>query len=826
MALHPHLFISTTTQATRFTSPSTGPRERINLPARERAAHAQALIEQLEEISPQAAARAEEQRALGLDAGLGVYLRFDSEPHFPLKFESLDLASSGIQLCTVKTLPDNTMQATVYVPDTKLELFLRKIAAYRDEQTVPRGEQGVPRPKNQDLVESISNIQLAALEALWTEETLPFPDHNNAMTWELWLRRERGIDHLARLRGYAEHFNLHVGEQLLTFVDRIVVLVRGTASDLARSVDILGMIAEVRMPKVTAAFFTEMTSVEQLEWVDDLAERVVPPAGNVPFVCLFDTGVNQAHALLRRVIDQADLHTYRPAWNVDDRYGHGTEMAGLASFGDLTDVLAGGAPVTCTHRIESVKIFNEDNPHEPELYGAVTQESAARVEVTGARNRVFCMSVTSTDGRDRGRPSSWSAAVDALAAGADDNGPKRLFILSAGNTASDQRRNYPDSNLSDSIHDPAQSWNALTVGGYTDKVIIDGNKWPQWQALAPRGDLAPCSCTSRTWASWPFKPDIVMEAGNLASNPAVADPADLDDLQLLTTAHNFTSRPPLITFGDTSAASALASRYAAMLWAKYPAMRPETVRALMVHFAEWTPAMLTRFAHGNGQPDYKTLLRCCGYGVPNFARMMSSLDNVLTLVSESEIEPFFKEGGRVKTREMRPHPLPWPIDALNDLQGTEVMMRVTLSYFVEPSPGGRGWTPRYGYQSHGLRFAVRHPLETTGDFERRINRFVREDGYESPGLADPGWQFGRLSGLTSLGSIHSDVWRGTAASLASRGYLAVYPTMGWWNKRAHLNAWNRTARYSLIVTIETPGVETDLYTPVANQIDMPIVIEV
>ena len=236
--------------------------------------------------------------------------------------------------------------------------------------------------------------------------------------------------------------------------------------------------------------------------------------------------------------------------------------------------------------------------------------------------------------------------------------------------------------------------------------------------------------------------------------------------------------------------------------------------------------MLARFAFGNGQPDYKTLLRCCGYGVPNLARMMSSLDNVLTLVSESQLEPFFKENGRVKTREMRPHPLPWPVDALNDLHDTEVLMRVTLSYFVEPSPGGRGWAPRYGYQSHGLRFAVCNPLETPADFERRINRFVRDDGYENPGLADPGWRFGRQSGFTSVGSIHSDVWRGTAASLASRGYLAVYPTMGWWNKRAHLNAWNRTAQYSLIVTIETPGIETDIYTPVANQIGIPVVIEI
>jgi hypothetical protein len=246
----------------------------------------------------------------------------------------------------------------------------------------------------------------------------------------------------------------------------------------------------------------------------------------------------------------------------------------------------------------------------------------------------------------------------------------------------------------------------------------------------------------------------------------------------------------------------------------------------MVHSADWTPAMLARFTDANGNVSYKHLLRWFGYGVPNLQRLLSSLDNSLTLVAESELQPFFKHEGTVKTREMRPHPLPWPSQALADLQDTEVLMRVTLSYFIEPSPGARGWAPRYGYQSHGLRFAVRNPLETIADFQQRINKSAREDGYESAGLADPGWQFGRGSGLTSLGSIHSNVWRGTAASLASRGYVAVYPTMGWWNKRQHLGAWEKAARYSLIVTIATPGVEVDLYTPVANQIGVPIVIEI
>jgi Subtilase family len=798
----------------------------MNLPPRGRAAHAQHLIQELARIAPQAQQRAEEQRAQGIDAGIGIYLVFESEPEFDLKFESLEFTRSGIELCAVKRLPDNRTQATVFVPDGKLGFFLKRIEAYRDADTPPRLD-GSTHPKNQDLVESISHIRLAAVEALWTDDPRLYPEVNQPTIWEVWLRRSDAVDHLARLREHAERFGLAVGENTIQFIDRTIVLVHGTATALSRSIDLLGAIAELRLAKTTAAFFTQMNAVEQRAWVENLARRLVPPPEGAPYVCLMDTGVNAAHPLLAPIVHPDDVHTYKPGWGVDDRQGHGTPMAGLAAYGDLTPLLASPDPVPLTHRVESIKVLNPADPHEEELYGAVTRESAYRVEVGPDRTRVYCLSVTATDDRDRGRPSSWSAAVDVLAS---DNDQRRLFILSAGNTRPAQRKHYPNSNMTDGVHDPAQAWNALTVGGYTEKAVVDMARYPGWRPVAQPGDLAPCSCTSVTWTRtrWPIKPDIVLEAGNMAANSAYADPDYIDDgLQLLSTHHNFTRDRPLTTFGDTSAAVAGAAQMAAALWAKYPTFTPETVRALMMHAADWTPAMLARFTRADGSVDYEALLRCFGYGVPESGRLMSSADNSLTLIAQGAIKPFFKENGTIKTREMRLHALPWPTDILRDLVNAPVRMRVTLSYFIEPSPGARGRTSKYGYQSYGLRFAVKTPLEGRTAFEDRINKHNRDDDYEAPGLKDTGrWLYGYpWRSLVTLGSVHSDVWTGTAADMAARGYIAVFPTIGWWNKRPHLGAWEKQARYSLIVSIATPETDVDIYTPVATQIGVPVIIE-
>jgi len=815
----PHLLLS----GAATNSPYTRPRRKIDtpgfaLPQRNRQAHAGQLLNQLNQIQQQESRLIGDQKAFGLDAGNGIYLSFESEPDFELKFQSLEFERSGIELCAVKHQGNKTI-ATVFVPEGKIARFINRLHQYRDQNTVPRNQDAPRKPKNKELVESISAIKLAVLDALWTDDPELFPQTDEPLWWEVWLRNSDRVDYEAFLREHAEQLEMTVSQGAIPFLDRTVVLVRGTKDQMSCSVNLLGSIAELRRGKETADFFTGMDRAQQRQWIDDAVQRTTVPPRDAPSICLLDTGVNEQHPLLEPATDTADMHTCDPAWGTDDRHGHGTPMAGLAIYGDLTERLASSEPIELTHRLESVKIIPAPGHHnEKKLYGAITRESISRVEIDPDRQRVFCMALTANDDRDRGRPSSWSAAIDALASGYEDE-QCRLIILSAGNTDPSERHRYPDSSFTDEVHDPGQAWNALTVGAHTEKAWLDATRYPGWQPIAPLGDLSPSSCTSTNWVkTWPIKPDIVMEGGNMATSPEDGSADYIDDaLQLVSTGHDFALGKQLIAFGDTSAATALAARLAATVQAQYPEYWPETLRALLVHSAQWTDAMKARFNPLRTQDHYRQLLRYCGYGTPNVEELLWSARDALTLITQDRLRPFDKRAGEApKTRDINLHTIPWPTDILRDLGEAPVEMKVTLSYFIEPNPGERGWANKYRYASHGLRFDVRRSLESLEDFQQRLNQQARDEEHHRRAVPDKGWLLGE--NLRGLGSIHSDTWQGTAAELAERNYIAVYPVLGWWKERVRLQRWHKAARYALIISIKTPGVETDIYTAVENQI--------
>lgn len=759
----------------------------------------------------------------------GLYIQFESRSGRPLDLGSLEDARQGIELVAYSRRETGqerhaVEQATVFVPDGKVKHFLDRFAKYSGEK------EGTQR--HEKSIDPIRRLRLATLRALWTDVPESFPADDSVVWWEVWLRRRDRDDKamnepaaLARSRvaSFAEQAGMSLADRELRFADRIVVLLRGTAEQLATSMDVLDDIAEVRLAKEAADFFVEQENKDQRAWVSDLLERTRFAGGDAPSVCVMDTGINRGHPLLEPALGAKDCHTCDPGWLADDQHGHGTQMGGVALYGDLVTVLESAGPVDVAHRLESVKILPPGNDNTPDLYGSITAEGAARVEVEAPdRRRCFAMAVTTSEGRDRGQPSSWSAAVDALAAGAFEGAGKvrqrRLFVVSAGNLRTLDMQHL-DRSDTEPVHDPAQAWNVLTVGACTHKTVLEGEAYRGWKPLAADGDLSPWSTTSRTFAAgWPIKPDVVFEGGNAAANDS-GEILSCDALSLLTTNWRPTERQFTVASG-TSPATAQAARMAATLAAAYPQLWPEAIRALITHSADWTPAMKAHLRDAQDSKGKRAgLVRRYGFGVPQLARALRSAKDSLTLIAQATIRPFAKRA----LHEMNVHSLPWPKGVLEELGDASVRMRVTLAYFIDPNPGRRGWRKRHCYQSHGLRFDVKGAFEDVDNFRKRLNKAALDEEEKKPDAGDTsGWYLGPAA--RNVGSLHCDIWNGSAADLAERGVIAVFPVTGWWKEQPKRDRSAEGARYALIVSIETQGVEldVDLWTPVAQQVGVQV----
>jgi hypothetical protein len=661
------------------------------------------------------------------------------------------------------------------------------------------------------------------LESFWQDarELLPGDDSQ----WvEVWLSTDQNPV-IERFGELLRQQNIEQAEGVLKFPERSVRVIYANHAQLEFLIEASDDIAEFRLAKEVASVLIQTENRQQLERVQDLLARTQFDGNGDVAVTILDSGINNGHLLIQPVLANDDLHTVKPEWGTEDHGGHGTLMAGTVAYGDLLAALNSRSSIRISHRLESAKILPPQGRNPERLWGYTTAQGISRAEIQAPdRRRVACLPVTATDFRDRGRPSSWSANIDELASGYND-GLRRLFIISGGNVlGGDEFRRYPESNITNEIHDPGQSWNALTVGAYTEKIRIMDPQLNGYAPIAPEGGLSPYSTTSSTWSArtWPIKPDVVLEGGNVARGPNDSV-FETDDLCLLST-----YRDPQVAqfarFEATSAAAAQAAWIAAQIQVRYPEAWPETIRALIVHTAEWTDTMKAQFLRDETKTSYSRLVRVCGYGVPNLERALYCAANSLTLISQAELQPYDQRSGRRITREMHLYNLPWPAEVLRELGETEARMRLTLSYFIEPGPGEVGWESRYRYPSHALRFALNGPGESEDDFIRRVNNQARDDG-EHPGTEGPGdrWVIGEAR---NVGSVHSDIWRGRAADLAASNLVAVYPAVGWWRERYHLGRWNKRCRYSLLVSILLPPVDVDIYTPVSIQVGVPVPIEI
>lgn len=807
-------------------------------PVEDRAAHGAKRISELQSAFEAAeASRAEqlideELRALG-----SIVTLEGAEAIYPLKLDSLQQHSrhtkspkmpKWLLLSVLPATAQLPERGTVWVSDQYRESFLNLFQDYltKDSQS--------GKPKHNELVANIARIRTTILSDLWQSEGLP-PKWGSPW-WEIWLRPTD--DNVELLRHFAAATSLELSPRVVRLFDRTVMWIKGSWAQLEVLPFTSVPIAEIREPEFTDTI-EDLDQDEQGEYVADLAARLDAAGNDAPAVCHLDTGVARTHLLLQESLAATDLHTVVGTSGFD-REGHGTKMAGIALLGDLDSLLTSSQQVTLRHRLESVRILptNAERPHAPITYGDVTAQAVALPEIASPRRRVYCMPISTqsdTPGNP-GQPTLWSATIDALAVGtsvgrdgdelqlldAPDPQAARLIILSAGNvdlntiTIAAGHLNTSDNSP---VRDPGQAWNAVTVGALTELTAVPTDPaYTGWSALAAAGELSPHSRTSLVYGlrPWPIKPDIVMEGGNVLYDGASNFDSCHPVLSLRTTGH--TNDQAVTSANATSAAAAQAARIGALAMATYPHYWPETIRALLVHGAAWTPPMLAAIKNSAGRTARQQMLRRYGWGQASEDRVLYSNDRAVTLVVQDEFVPF--TGPEYKIPSFRLHDLPWPAEVLQDLDAGEVTLRVTLSYFIEPTASRRGWRQRYSYASHGLRFELQDPLETEADFVKRINRNARtEEAGGRPNAGQVDWLVG--VNQRNLGSLHQDEWTTNGITLSQTGRIAVYPVGGWWKNSKTQARVDHPVRYALIVSLKTDERDIDLYTPIANLLKIP-----
>jgi Subtilase family len=835
MAQHKHLFISDTVTADKFITPRSGIDNTL-VKQRARKGHSLKLLQQFQQIWKDRAATEEERTAEGIASSKGTYIQFTSALDFDLVTKSLESISNGIRLLNIQEYivgDQKQIKALVFIPHGKENYFVKKIEKYRTENV---NEEPDAKPKNAKLVNSIEDVNVALLEGLWTDNKNLIP--NEIAKWcEVWLNIKEGEveNQITTFKETLSRIEITSKPNYIIFPERVVVLIKANKEQLIELMMQSDLLAEFRAGQETAGFWMNETGVEQEQWAEDLLRRLSVDEDSIIKVCILDKGINNEHQLLQPILSNLDTLSANPVWNTSDHHptrgGHGTLMAGLVGYGNFETILASNDSILITHKICSVKILPPLNqPGTPiELWGDITSQGISEAEIQNPEKvLLYCMAVTSKFDTDRGRPSSWSGAVDNLAYG--DGESQRLIIISGGNLDADEAGvNYPYSNFASSIQNPAQSWNALTIGAYTEKVVVSDLKFGNHNPIASSSELSPYSTTSSFWENkWPIKPDVVFEGGNLLLAPD-GSVTGHDDLDLLSTSKSFNIKP-FDTINATSAATAQASWFAAKVAYLYPEAWAETIRALVVHSASWTPAMLAQMnVRANNKGDYKSMLKVFGYGVPDLEKALYSSESALTYITQETIQPFafkIKDGRRTsetETNEIHFYSLPWPTDLLLSLGSLPVKLKITLSYFIEPGAGAIGWKDKYRYSSFGLRFDLNSVGETLEGFKKRINKAAREENEQLKNRSgSERWTIG--SDNRSAGSIHCDSWEGTAADLATCNLIGVFPVVGWWRERKHIGKVENEARYSLVVSLITDVQEIDLYTTVSSMIKTPIQI--
>lgn len=439
-------------------------------------------------------------------------------------------------------------------------------------------------------------------------------------------------------------------------VQHVVAHLEGRGGDvMSRYVGDAGLI--VLRARVRGTLLADLLSLPPIARIDrppipDLGERdppVVPladaptaagPGQDSPLIGVIDSGSTDHPMLVPSLAESIGVPS---SLGTADVWGHGTKVAGIAAFGDLRECVRDNtfeSPV----RVISAKVVNDQGQFDDTAAIPVQMNDAVRaLHQRGCRVINIALGDSHLIPYDGGRVSQWAAMLDTLARELDI-----VIIVTAGNSAGDHRapwgtqadhitQNYPGYLVSatNRIVDPAPAAIALTVGSlaHANGLPTEDVAGAELRAITEINMPTPVT-RSGPGANGAIKPDLVDYGGTCLFDGMMSRVA---------TGHHFASagmltlrpdyRAGLLTAatGTSMAAPRIAFK-AALLLRALPTASANLIRALLALSASIPAEAIQCLSPlGNG-----AALACCGYGVPDLARALSSEERRVVLIADKQ----------------------------------------------------------------------------------------------------------------------------------------------------------------------------------------------
>lgn len=570
-------------------------------------------------------AQKKKQKIAEIDPSLILKIKLDA----PISEEEW----SRVGLSVLATDQDQTL--ILFADDNELQTFKARVAAYRSGPA-----DGKKNPQYDGFVTAIAELgQIDSIDRIGSvlkHSGITLPAHFSAkdsylLDVELWQPSPE----------MAEIFTYRVATKLKDLGGKVISEYRGNAALLlrieAKGEAIRGILELPEVASIDYPPLPDLPPEDLSEFTVEGLPNVLPPGDGAGAIGIVDSGITSAHPLLETAVIEA---FGQPVELTDaDEKGHGTPVSGIAIYGDLRSVLAGGAVAQRFH-IASARVVNK--------HGRFDDKSLVPEQMNAAIRRLHAAGCTviniSLGDRSRSaanKPSAWAATLDDLARELD-----LVIVVSAGN--SDRAAlihkygdgivaAYPEflHDAGNKIFEPATAINVITVGSIASSngLSEDDGQFVGIQPIAAAGQPSPFTRIGPGIGGM-IKPDLVEFGGTALFDGTIQNLIDGQNRAAagVISLHNLYLQRLLTSVSGTSFSAPLVAYKAALIREAFPHTTANFTRALLALCAEYPEPAVE--ALGNSQ---EKILDTMGYGHPNIENALSSDDSRVILYREDAL---------------------------------------------------------------------------------------------------------------------------------------------------------------------------------------------